>query len=295
MHKAVINIQTCGTTKGGLGFSIDGNFVEIRMDDIEKAVSEGWVNREDFSVIESMFPKPARDEKYVVTTRALIFAESATSKKQSAHMDSFIPHLILQNAFYEFPLSQRLEDYQETVRATVFKDMRISNELDFETCDSSEIQQLFQVDWEKLPEVGFKVVPQGLCAEFDGHKIHYGPGPKKTSIKYLRAVAFQVNQLLGEQEEHPPEEEYQVRQYFLHYLKHPNVFFQNMSVLHTFWDDFCNHTPYPVIRTILKKGNVKRGTLITRKQLLAYVNKQKKNVGTSEKVNCEMCGPARSK
>ena len=139
MHKAVINIQTCGTTKGGLGFSIDGNFVEIRMDDIVKAVSKGWVNREDFSVIESMFPEPARDEKYVVTTRALICAESATSKKQSAHMDSSIPHLILQNAFYEFPLSQRLEDYQETVRATVFKDMRISNELDFETCDSSEV------------------------------------------------------------------------------------------------------------------------------------------------------------
>ena len=290
MHKAVLKVQHLG-----LGFSIDGNFVEIRMDDIRKAVLEGMVSREDLNVIEDMFPKPVSGKNYIVTTQALICASSVTSKAQSAHMDSLVPDLILQNVFYKFPQSQCMEEYQETVRATVFKGMHISNQLDFETCDSSEIQPLFQVDWEKLPEVGFSDVPQGLRAEFDGHTIHYGPGPEMTSIKYLRVVAFQVNQISGEKEEHPPEEEYQVRQYFLHYLRHPNVFFQNISVLHPFWDDFCNHTPYPVIRAILKKENVKRDTLITRRQLLAYVNKQKKNVGTFEPVNCKMCGPARSK
>ena len=296
MHAAVLHIQECRTTKGGsLGFSIDGNFVEIRMDDIRKAVSEGLICPEDFRVIEGMFPKPVSLPNYAVTTQALICAPSVTSKRQSSHMDSIAPDLILQNAFYKFPRSQRSEEYQCNVSATVFKDMCISNQLHLETCDSSKIQQLLQVDWESLPVVGQKEVNQGDCVEFDGHKIHYGPGPEKTSIEYLRVVAFQVNQPLGKEEEHPPEAEYQVRQYYLHFRRHPKLFFQNISVSHPFWDDFCNHTPYPVIQAILKNSKVKRDTFINRKQILAYVNNRKKTVGASETVDCQMCGPARSK
>ena len=296
MHAAVLHIQECRTSKGGsLGFSIDGNFDEIRMDDIRKAVSEKLICLEDLRVIEGMFPKPVSLPNYAVTTQALICAPSLTSKRQSSHMDSIAPDLILQNAFYKFPRSQRLEEYRRTVSATVFKDMCISNQLHLETCDSSKIQQLFQVDWESLPVVGRKKVRQGDCVEFDGHTVHYGPGPEETSIEYLRVVAFQVNQPLGKEEEHPPEEEYQVRQYFPHFQRHPNLFYQNISASHPFWDDFCKHTPYSVMRAILKNGNVKRDAFITQKQILAYVNKQKKTVGPSETVDCQMCGPARSK
>jgi hypothetical protein len=56
MHRAVQNILKCQTPKGSLGFSIDGKFVEIRMDDIRKAASKGLVSCEDLSVIENMFP-----------------------------------------------------------------------------------------------------------------------------------------------------------------------------------------------------------------------------------------------
>jgi hypothetical protein len=266
------------------------------MDDIRKAVSERLICCEDLQVIENMFPKPVSHQNYVVTTQALICASSVTSKRQSSHMDSMARDLILQNAIYKFPQSQRSEEYQKTVRATVFKDICISNQLNLRTCNSSTIQQLFQVDWDSLPEVGLTDVDQGDVVEFDGHVVHYGPGPEKTKIKYLRVVAFQVNQPLGKKEEHPPEEEYQVRQYFPHYLRHPNVFFNSISVLHPFWDDFCNHPPYSVIQAILKRGaSVKRDDLITPKQFLAYVNKRKKNVGTIETVDCRMCDPSRSK
>ena len=292
MHRAVRNILKCQTPKGSLGFSIDGKFVEIRMDDIRKAVSKGLVSREDLSVIENMFPKPVSGQNYIVTTQALICAESATSVRQSSHMDSMAPHLVLQNAFYNFPESQCSEEYQKTVRATVFKNIHISNHLDLETCDISEIQELFQVDWETLPEVGLTDVDQGDTAEFEGHIVHYGPGPEKTSIKYLRTVAFQVNQPLGNKEEHPPEEEYQVRQYYLHFLKHPNVFFQNISEAHPFWNDFCNHTPYNVIQGILKRVNIKRSAHVSRKRLLTYINEQKQIFRTIDTVDCKMCGQA---
>jgi hypothetical protein len=279
-----------------LGFSIDGGFVEIRMDDIRKAVRAGSISKEDSDVIQEMFPEPVNLPNYHVTTQALICAFSKSTHSQLSHMDSEAPDLILQNVIYKFPMSSCGMENQD-VLATVFKDVHISNHLDLSTCDGSEIQQLFQVDWEKLPEVGHKFVRSGdITVEFEGHVVHYGPGPDETSEEFCRVVAFQVNQPVGKMEEHPPEREYQVRQYYLHYLKHPNLFFKNLSKDHRFWNDFCNHTPYPIIQAVLKlnggrkAGKVKRATCVTPRQLEAYVIAQQKKISSIEKVTCEMCG-----
>ena len=279
-----------------LGFFIDGGFVEIRMDDIRKAVRAGSISKEDFDVIQKMFPEPVKLPNYQVTTQALICAFSKSTQRQSSHMDSEAPDLILQNTIYKFSISSCGVESQDAVLATVFKDVHISNHLDLSTCDSSEIQQLFQGDWEKLPEVGLKFLRSGDTVKFLGHVVHYGPGPEEISEEYWRVVAFQVNQPVGKTEEHPPEEEYQVRQYYLHYLKHPNLYFKNLSKDQYFWNDFCNHPPYPIIQAVLKMnggrkgGTVKRGTYVTPRQLKAYVIARQKINSSTEKVTCEICG-----
>jgi hypothetical protein len=279
-----------------LGFYIDGGFLEIRMDDIRKAVRAGSISNEDFDVIQEMFPEPVKLPNYNVTTQAIICAFSKSTQRQLSHMDSEAPDLILQNVIYKFPISSCGMENQDSVLATVFKDVYISNHLDLSTCDGSEIQQLFQVDWEKLPEVGLKYVRSGDTVEFNGHVVHYGPGPDETSEEFWRVVAFQVNQPVGKKEEHPPEQEYQVRQYYPHYLKHPNLFFKSLSKEHRFWNDFCNHTPYAIIQAALKlnggrkAGKVKRATHVTPRQLEAYLIAQQKRNSSIENVTCEMCG-----
>jgi len=192
-------------------------------------------------LIESVTPQ--KPEGYQRTALKLICSYHHDSEDQDEHMDSEQGSHCVRGTYFELPRKWNPENIPAMVVPTMFKGLYVEN-TGLQNLPQEKVDLLMRTKWKDLKNVGPTKVELGASLMFRGSTIHYGPAFTRTKAGFFRVVIFEYFQPAGEMAEHTTESEYQVFEYYLHFMRHPKLFYANVQRGHPLYEQVMRHPSY---------------------------------------------------
>ena len=186
---------------------------------------------------------PQKPEGYERTALKLICSFEHDSERQDEHFDSEKGLHCVRGTYFEFPREWNPDLVPEMVVPTLFKDLYVEN-TGLQKISQETLDILMGTRWKDLKNVGPTQVELGASLMFRSSTIHYGPAFRRTKKGFFRVVIFEYLQPAGQRAEHTTKGEYQVFEYYLNFIKHPNLFYANVRRGHCFFEQVMRHPSY---------------------------------------------------